>query len=225
MFFAHLFKMFFWLLYHQLAWGYDLVAAIVSVGQWNHWAASAISQISGKRVLEIGFGPGHIQKELLSQGYQSFGLDESWQMTKIARQRLKKLTSKQYVQSLVRSKAQAIPFSTGYFDSVISTFPSEYIFDVETLSEISRILNKQGKLVIVLSVSIRPTNILQHAAAWLFRQTGQSIEKQSQRIQKSLLDHFSNTDLYPSIQWAAVANVDVLLIQAFKSMDLTNVME
>jgi hypothetical protein len=79
--------------------------------------------------------------------------------------------------------------------------------------------------VIVLSIFIRPTNILQHAAAWLFQRTGQSIGKQSQQIQKSLLEHFSGMSFHPSIRWISTANADILLIEAYKSIFPTKVME
>jgi len=78
---------FFNLLYHPFAWTYDLVAAIVSLGRWQDWLMQAMPYLSG-RVLEIGFGPGHLQVALNEAGMQAFGLDESRQMGRQARRRL-----------------------------------------------------------------------------------------------------------------------------------------
>jgi SAM-dependent methyltransferase len=47
-----------------------------------------------------------------------------------------------------------LPFADGSFDSVISTFPSGYIFDQDSLSEVTRVLSRSvdgggpGRLVI-----------------------------------------------------------------------------
>ncbi|HTP03398.1 MAG TPA: hypothetical protein VMJ64_18630, partial [Anaerolineales bacterium] len=54
-------KFFFHHFYHGFAWTYDIVATTVSIGRWNHWVASALPYVRGKRILEIGQGPGHLQ--------------------------------------------------------------------------------------------------------------------------------------------------------------------
>src|SRR5450830_1634642 len=119
----------YYLLYHQFAWTYDLVASMVSLGRWQDWIHSALPYLNG-RVLEIGFGPGHLQFSLNEKDLPSFGLDESRQMARQASRRLRK----QGVTShLSRGYAQYIPFASGVFDSVVATFPAEYIFDSRTL--------------------------------------------------------------------------------------------
>ena len=52
---------FFRQLYHRFAWAYDLVAGFVSLGQWNNWIYEILPLISGTKILELGFGPGHLQ--------------------------------------------------------------------------------------------------------------------------------------------------------------------
>ena len=54
-------RTFFKLLYHQFSWTYDWVASIVSLGEWQNWVSSVLPYIIGPNVLEIGFGPGHLQ--------------------------------------------------------------------------------------------------------------------------------------------------------------------
>jgi len=58
-------RLFFRLLYHQLAFTYDLVAASVSFNRWKDWVMSVVPFIEGNRILEIGHGPGHLQRILL----------------------------------------------------------------------------------------------------------------------------------------------------------------
>ena len=48
-------------LYTQMAWTYDLVAAVVSVGMWTSWVRSTLTYLNGPQVLELGHGPGHLQ--------------------------------------------------------------------------------------------------------------------------------------------------------------------
>src|SRR6266545_6817971 len=62
-------RLFFRLLYHPFAWSYDLVAATVSLGRWKGWVKTATGLLTGPRVLELGFGPGHMQTYLVESGF------------------------------------------------------------------------------------------------------------------------------------------------------------
>jgi ubiquinone/menaquinone biosynthesis C-methylase UbiE len=81
-------RFFFKLLYHQFAFAYDLVAATVSLGRWKDWVMSILPFVEGPRVLEIGFGPGHLQRRLLQRGLIAVGIDESPQMARLAKRNL-----------------------------------------------------------------------------------------------------------------------------------------
>ncbi|RPJ42570.1 MAG: class I SAM-dependent methyltransferase, partial [Chloroflexi bacterium] len=117
-------RLFFRLLYHPLARSYDLVAATVSLGRWKSWVKSTTGLLAGPCVLELGFGPGHMQIHLAQAGYTPFGLDESWQMAHQARRRV--LRSGQPAR-LARGLAQHLPFGEGSFNSAVATFPTNYI--------------------------------------------------------------------------------------------------
>ncbi|MCX6066918.1 MAG: class I SAM-dependent methyltransferase, partial [Chloroflexi bacterium] len=132
--------------YHRFAWTYDFVAAFVSVGRWKDWILTALPHIRGTRILEIGFGPGHLQVELNRQGFQALGLDESREMASRAR---KNLFRNGFPSALTRGYAQSLPFAANSIDSVVATFPSEYIIERRTLAEIHRILKPGGRLIIV----------------------------------------------------------------------------
>jgi ubiquinone/menaquinone biosynthesis C-methylase UbiE len=79
----------YYLLYHQLAWTYDFVTSVVSLGRWSDWVQSALPYLNG-RVLEFGFGPGHLLPSLSENNLPAFGLDESRQMAHLARHLLLK---------------------------------------------------------------------------------------------------------------------------------------
>ncbi len=158
------------LLYHQFAWTYDMVAAMVSLGRWKTWVKSSIPYLQGK-VLEIGYGPGHLQLALNEQGTPVFGLDESRQMASQAHRRLKRGG---FPARLSRGVAEHLPFRSGSFDTVVATFPSEYIFDPSTLREARRVLAPGGKLVLLPLAWITGNRPWERLAAWLFRITGQA---------------------------------------------------
>lgn len=160
----------YYLLYHQFAWTYDFVASMVSLGRWQGWVHSALPYLNG-RVLEIGFGPGHLQLSLNEKELPSFGLDESRQMASQARRRLRK---QGVISHLSRGYAQYIPFASGVFDSIVATFPAEYIFDPQTLKEIQRVLAPAGKLIILPMAWITGTRPLERLAAWIFRVSGEA---------------------------------------------------
>jgi len=160
----------YYLLYHQFAWAYDFVADLVSLGQWRDWVRTALPYLDG-RVLEIGFGPGHLQAEMQTRGLRSFGIDESRFMARQASRRLRKAGADP---SLARGLAQALPYPAGAFDSVTATFPAEYIFDPRTLDEVRRVLAPGGKFILLPMAWITGSRPLERFVAWLMRLSGEA---------------------------------------------------
>jgi ubiquinone/menaquinone biosynthesis C-methylase UbiE len=164
---ARFMRVFFALLYHPFAFTYNLVAATVSFGHWKDWTITVLPYIEGGRVLELGFGPGHLQRILLSRGLFAVGLDESHQMAMLAKKHLLKIGCKQI--NLSRGLVQQLPFPNESFNTIVATFPTEYIFDPRTLAEVRRCLINHGRLV-VLPVTWPKSPLL----AWLYKATGES---------------------------------------------------
>ena len=165
-------KVFFQLLYHQFAWTYDLVAAVVSLGRWGSWVRATLPYLNGPKVLELGHGPGHLQAELLESGVKAYGMDASPQMGRLALaivwRRIRKCPF------LVNGYAQFIPFPDASFDQAVATFPTEYIYEPATIREIYRVLAPGGRLVILLVAWITGQGLVERGAAWLFRVTKQA---------------------------------------------------
>ena len=167
------------LLYNEMAWTYDLVAWVVSFGQWWDWQRTALPLLevqAGDRVLEIAHGTGSLQIDMEKLGYQRIGLDFSPYMGRIARRKLHK---KSISAPLVRAKAQAIPLPTASLDGIVSTFPSEFIIDPETLRETYRVLKPGGKLVIVGNALLTKGGLAKDALEAAYRVTGQRGDYQS----------------------------------------------
>ncbi len=169
-----LLRAFFRLLYREFAWTYDLVAWLVSLGQWTAWGRAAIPRLRGRRVLELAHGPGHLLVAMSRAGYAPVGLDLSPQMGQLARWRLRRFSRKDSIRmlSLVRAQAQMLPFRSGAFDSVVSTFPTEFIADPATLCEVARVIEQGGRAVVVPGVMFN-TSVPARLLEWLYRITGQ----------------------------------------------------
>jgi ubiquinone/menaquinone biosynthesis C-methylase UbiE len=168
----HVLRVFFSLLYNQFAWSYDLVAWLVSLGNWTHWVSMAADELPGPEILELGHGPGYLQSLLSRSGLKPTGLDLSPHMGRIA---IRKLHGLEIKPRLVRGRAQYLPFKDGAFHQVAATFPSEYIFEPQTLTETYRVLVPGGRLVVIPAAWITGKKWLERLAAWLFKITGQAI--------------------------------------------------
>jgi ubiquinone/menaquinone biosynthesis C-methylase UbiE len=162
------------LLYHQLAWGYDLVAWLVSFGRWQSWILAALDRLDlteGGRVLELGFGPGHLQFEMRRRGITCLGIDESRQMCRIARRRLNKTEA-----GIARGLAGRLPLANESFDAVVATFPAEYIFDQQFLEDTRRVLRGRGKILFLMGVEPGGISLVDRLLRFLYRITDQDFQ-------------------------------------------------
>ncbi|MDX9991142.1 MAG: methyltransferase domain-containing protein [Anaerolineales bacterium] len=205
-------RFFFHHFYHSLSWTYDFVAAVVSVGRWRDWGRTTLPHLTGTRVLELGFGPGHLQSALNAAGFQTIGLDESRQM---CRQAAANLSQKGFPLRLTRGQTESLPFASDSFDSLVATFPSEYIVAAETLSEAWRVLKSGGRLVVALSALPGSASLPDRAAAWLFRVTGQG-GMITGEIEDRLKAYFTAGRFTVSLIRAEVRQSTVILVVAEK---------
>ena len=198
-------RVFFKLLYHQLAFAYDLVAASVSFNRWKDWVKSVIPLIGGDQILEIGHGPGHLHRVLLDRGLFAVGIDESRQMGYLARRR------EGGSAHLTRGLAQHLPFPNESFDTVICTFPADYINDPRTLAEVKRCLSDGGRFI-VLPVAWPKNPFLD----WLFRITGESPSEALGLVKVKFSEPFVKAGFKTEIQTLDVKSSMLLVIVAVK---------
>ena len=115
------------LLYNELAWTYDAVSWIVSMGRWRKWQQTAMTYLPPQsRILEVGPGPGHLLVDLAQDGHRPVGLDLSGYMLRLARRRLRAC---ELNVPLSRGQAEALPFKPDAFDVVVLAFPTAYVYD------------------------------------------------------------------------------------------------
>jgi len=141
------------LLYHQLAWAYDLVAWVVSFGYWSRWRMDALNYLKKGSVLEMGFGTGSLLIALTELGWDVTGLELSPAMQRVTR---RKLERKGLDARRVLANAGSIPFYECAFMNILSTFPSNYIAQEETFREVRRVLDNGGRwLILGMSVEFK----------------------------------------------------------------------
>lgn len=211
---AHFLRFFFKLLYHPFAWAYDLVAWTVSLGRWKDWIQTVIPFIEGKHVLEIGHGPGHLQRLLPDLDLLPIGLDASRQMGYLAKRRLARSGYTQF--GLVRGLAQSLPFPAETFDTVLATFPAEYIFDQQALFEVRRTLTNGGRFVVLPVAWITGKGTLERLMSWLFRFTGQAPSDPLKEVSSRLKEPFHEAGFQVEIRQVEVKSSLLLIVLAEK---------
>ena len=160
----------FHLLYYQLAWTYELVAWLVSFGQWANWRRTATLFLEEGPILELAYGTGGLLADMMADNLRPVGLDLSPHMARLARRRLLRQGA---TPRLVSGQAQHLPFSDASFANVIATFPTEFILDPVTLFSITRILQPNGRLVIVVMGYLKGPGPMRRFVEWLYHITGQ----------------------------------------------------
>jgi ubiquinone/menaquinone biosynthesis C-methylase UbiE len=214
---ANFLRFFFKLLYHQFAWTYDWVSAAVSLGMWKKWVLAVLPYLEGPRILELGHGPGHLQAALMQQGKQAIGLDASQQMGRLAVKGLR--VGCCYGYGIINGYAQFLPFPNNCINQVVATFPSEYIFDQRTFSEVHRTLLPGGAFIILPLAWITGRRFHERAAAWLFRFTGQVPGDLSPNWEDWVLEPIRLAGFIPHVEWLELKASTLLIIHAQKPAD------
>lgn len=217
--------------YREFSWTYDTIAALVSAGFWHDWTVSTQPYLLG-RVLEIGCGTGNLQRALAtsSPSLKAIGFDISRQMLAHTQRKVERTGS---TPSLVRGDAAQIPFPPASFDTVVATFPSEYIASPQTLAEIRRVLSADGRLIVLLSARLTGDGLYHRLIDIAYRITLQRSPRDLTQTQKldinqqarvrtassiveaflaQLLERMRQAGFHTRAQWVAAPGGQVYLI-------------
>jgi len=143
---------------------YDLMNALLSIGQDAHWrdaTTAALDAKPGERVLDLAAGTGASSAPLLHAGADVFSLDRSEGMVAVGRARHPEIV-------FSVGDGEALPFADGAFDAVTVSFGLRNMtHPVAVLRELARVTAAGGRLIIC--EFSRPTPLWLRAAyyGWL----------------------------------------------------------
>ena len=125
----------------------------------------------GAAVLDVGCGPGYLLEALGARGFVLSAVDASKEMLSRARERLQRFPNDQ-VADLRLGDIESLPFQDAVFDLVCSTGVIEYLAaDEKALSEMYRVLNPGGYLLLPVTNRLSPINCLDPLVEKLKRAT------------------------------------------------------
>jgi SAM-dependent methyltransferase len=139
---------------------YRFASTIPFAGQWRAWQHLVLPRLQGHDVLELGCGLGDLLADMLAAGYNCHAVEYSPAMVTATHKTLHKRKVGGNT-SITQGPAQNLPFSDETFDTVVSTFPSEYIYDRHTIAEIKRVLRPGGRVIIIEAANLLPTGYIQ----------------------------------------------------------------
>ena len=139
---------------------YRFASTVPFAGQWRVWQRQVLPRITGHDVLELGCGLGDLLVDMIEAGYSCRAVEHSPQMVAAARDALqsRNVGEKDWV---LQGSAQHLPFDAASFDTVVSTFPSEYIYDPNTIAEVERVLRPGGRLIVIEGANLLPVGFMQ----------------------------------------------------------------
>jgi len=147
-------------MFAQIAERYDLLNALISLGQDDRWRRMLLRQLglrAGERFLDLGGGTGALTREALTlePGLQVVTADLTHEMLTVGKQQLAHLPIRWLTTDALR-----LPFPDETFDVVASGFLLRNVADLNTaLEEQHRVLKTGGRWA-ALDTSRPPTNLL-----------------------------------------------------------------
>jgi len=139
---------------------YRFASSVPFAGQWRAWQRLVLSRLHGQDVLELGCGLGDLLADMSETGFMCYAVERSPQMVKATRETLRRRKLDKTA-TVIQGSAQHLPFSNESFDTVVSTFPSEYIYDPDTIAEVDRVLRPGGRFIVVEGANLLPIGLLQ----------------------------------------------------------------
>ena len=131
--------------YSKLARYYD-VLFIKLFPLWEKWLKKVFPFIEGPKVLEVSFGSGYIMTKYADK-FDVYGIDYNDKMIEITKQKLKKHSLSA---TIIKVNVENLPFEDNTFDTVVNTMSfTGYPNGEKALSEMKRVLKKNGKLLLL----------------------------------------------------------------------------
>ena len=130
---------------------YDLLSAVLSLGQdprWRHEMVARIQANPDDRVLDVATGTGLVARALVERyGCAVVGVDQSADMLSGARRSLSRRPDLAGRIELRQGQAESLPFADEEFDHLTFTYLLRYVDEpAETLRELARVVKPGGRI-------------------------------------------------------------------------------
>jgi len=158
--------------YNWMARGYD--AFMIVIPLWKKWIKEVIPHIEGKRILEVSFGNGYLMTQYAKDDYDIYGIDYNEEMLGITS---RKMLVRNIDAQLSKANVERIPFPDNTFDTVINTMAfTGYPDGDSAMSELKRVLKKDGKLLLVDFDYPKDRNLMGYLTVRLWEKLGDIIK-------------------------------------------------
>ena len=142
-------------MFSSIAHRYDFLNRVLSLGIDKYWRRVAIREFSGLKdgiVLDVATGTGDVALEIVRSCHgvrRVLGVDFSENMLRLAKKKIEKYGYKEKI-GLFLNNAQTLSFQDNEFDAALIAFGIRNVSDRQKgLSEMTRVLKKGGKMVIL----------------------------------------------------------------------------
>ena len=137
---------------------YDSITQLLSFGRWEKWQSRALEDISGKKILEIGVGPGSLLLTMAKRGFKVTGIELQYNMAYEARKRVKQAG---FDIDILHQPVYHLPFKDEIFDCIVLTFVLAEIADLDrAIAEMKRVLKREGKIIIIAGGMPQDKNLI-----------------------------------------------------------------
>lgn len=175
----HLFDLFY-RAYHAWPRFYEGVTELFSIGQWEKWQDRVFEDLTGKKILEIGVGPGKLLLRIAKKGYTVIGIELRRGMADEARKRVRQAG---FDVDILHQSVYHLPFKDETFDCIVLTFVLAEIAELDqAIVEMKRVLKKKGKIIIIAGGMPQDKNLV---ARILFRLVGTQTTLRLERDNKA----------------------------------------
>lgn len=142
----HLFDLFY-RAYHAWPRFYEDLNQLLSLGQYEKWQNKVFEDLFGRKILEIGVGPGKLLLKMTKKGYIVTGIELRAGMAYEARKKAKEAGIDI---DILHQSVYHMPFKDEIFDCVVLTFVLAEIAELDkAIIEMKRVLKPNGRIIII----------------------------------------------------------------------------
>lgn len=169
--------------YHAWPRIFNGITQLFSLGQWERWQDNVFPELIGKRILEIGVGPGKLLLRMAKKNYTVTGIELRAGMAYEARRKVKKAGLDI---DILHQPVYNLPFKDETFDCIVLTFVlAEIAYLDKAISEMKRVIKKGGKIIIIAGGMPQDKNLI---AKILFKLVGTQTTLRLERDNKSYFE-------------------------------------